>query len=521
MIQKLIYIEEPNMSFGANQKAKSPHAGLMLYGPYEGKPDRHFVCGVIGTKEGITLYKSFVERLQYPIYSGEKHEDKRPSYPGFETVFNVKWSPVPNAEIIVDSVKLDNNINEPILKKRTKIIADLYLNSIEKYLRDNEDSSPDIWIIVLPKNVWLNCRDKSKNSKEEQKQIGKDLKNVMQTDLFEENDLNTILEKKNLLEEIIEADSDFHHHFKAQIIKRKMRVPTQIILEPTLQFKDKYKGLDYEDYMKAHIAWTKSTTLYYKLFGIPWKLADIRKGVCYLGFVFKEVSSGGQKKGYACSAAQMFLDSGDGSVFRGNSGKWYDEEKREYHLDLDSSKELISTALQDYHHKVGTYPDQLFIHGRARFSDDEYSGFLSALEDAKAINTKIICITIKSTKEIKLYRFIDNKVAKYGNLRGLALIIDDKKGHLWTNGFIPEIGTSSSLEIPNSLSVQIQKGQADIKDVLTDILALTKLNYNACIYGDGVPVTIKFSDKIGNILAALLSNKGNTSMDQRQFKYYI
>jgi hypothetical protein len=53
--------------------------------------------------------------------------------------------------------------------------------------------------------------------------------------------------------------------------------------------------------------------------------------------------------------------------------------------------------------------------------------------------------------------------------------------------------------------------------VLNDIMALTKLNYNACVFADGVPVTLKFSDNIGNILTAT----SNWKTDRRQFKYYI
>ena len=38
--------------------------------------------------------------------------------------------------------------------------------------------------------------------------------------------------------------------------------------------------------------------------------------------------------------------------------------------------------------------------------------------------------------------------------------------------------------------------------VLKDILALTKLNYNTCIFGDGMPITLKFADAVGEILTA-------------------
>jgi hypothetical protein len=37
----------------------------------------------------------------------------------------------------------------------------------------------------------------------------------------------------------------------------------------------------------------------------------------------------------------------------------------------------------------------------------------------------------------------------------------------------------------------------------SDTVALTKLNFNACIFGDGLPVTLRFADDIGQILTAI------------------
>jgi hypothetical protein len=33
-------------------------------------------------------------------------------------------------------------------------------------------------------------------------------------------------------------------------------------------------------------------------------------------------------------------------------------------------------------------------------------------------------------------------------------------------------------------------------------MGLTKLNFNSCIYGDGLPVTLRFADLVGEILTA-------------------
>lgn len=37
---------------------------------------------------------------------------------------------------------------------------------------------------------------------------------------------------------------------------------------------------------------------------------------------------------------------------------------------------------------------------------------------------------------------------------------------------------------------------------MADVLALTKLNYNISIFGDGLPVTLRFADSVGEILTA-------------------
>jgi hypothetical protein len=73
------------------------------------------------------------------------------------------------------------------------------------------------------------------------------------------------------------------------------------------------------------------------------------------------------------------------------------------------------------------------------------------------------------------------------------------------------------MEVPNPIYIEINKGEANITQVMKDILALTKLNYNACIYADGEPVTLRFADKIGEILTASTSIQA----PPLAFKYYI
>ena len=63
----------------------------------------------------------------------------------------------------------------------------------------------------------------------------------------------------------------------------------------------------------------------------------------------------------------------------------------------------------------------------------------------------------------------------------------------------------------------MQHGKADIAQVARDILGLTKLNYNACRLGESQPVTVGFSNAIGEILVSNPMVKDPS----RKFKFYI
>jgi len=57
----------------------------------------------------------------------------------------------------------------------------------------------------------------------------------------------------------------------------------------------------------------------------------------------------------------------------------------------------------------------------------------------------------------------------------------------------------------------------DLRTVLSDIMKLTKINYNACNYNDGLPVTVRFADRVGDILTM-----GSSKDAERQpLKFYI
>jgi len=238
-----------------------------------------------------------------------------------------------------------------------------------------------------------------------------------------------------------------------------------------------------------------------------WTLSVVRDDVCYIGLVFKKMDANADGKN-ACCGAQMFLGSGDGVVFKGVVGPWYSPTTTEFHISEAKAREVAAMVVGAYKAKHGRPPKELFIHAKHRFSDEEWRGFSSAVGP----DTKLVGVRIQSSKDIKLFRLGKSPV-----LRGAAYRYTTRIGYLWTLGFIPSLQTYPGREAPNPLMVEVTRGDADLLQVMNDVLALTKLNFNACIYGDGLPVTLRFADDVGEILTAAPLE----DLPPLPFKHYI
>lgn len=507
-MKELIYIEEPNILFAHGQKCTDARDGLALFGPLNNLYG--IKSGVVATKDGLKIFKDYLNHIQKPIYN--TNSITRPMFPGFEAVFGCKWE----AESIVFKEVTNEEIGKLLYNdsthKRTYDLVSLFINKIIA-ANKNEDEKVDVWFVIVPDEIYKYCRPNSvlpKDLVQTKALISKSkAKNFRyEPTLFE--DINIELQAKEKEAVTYNYDAQFHDQLKARLLQHT--IPTQILRESTLawrDFKNKF-GAPLRDFSKieGHLAWTLSTAAFYKAGGKPWKLSDIRSGVCYLGLVYKQVEKSKNPKN-ACCAAQMFLDNGDGTVFKGEVGPWYNPEKGEYHLKPKEAKALLTQALKSYKEQNGEYPKEIFIHAKTRFNGQEWKAF----QEVTPKETNLVGVTITKTKPLKLYR----SEGDYAILRGNAFVVNEKSAFLWTVGHVPKIQTALSMEVPNPIFIEINKGEANIEQVLKDILALTKLNYNACIYADGVPVTLRFADKIGEILTASTDIKA----PPLAFKYYI
>jgi hypothetical protein len=374
----------------------------------------------------------------------------------------------------------------------------MYLEGIDTAAKRDEGFG--VLLCIVPDIVWKNCRPMStvEDGVGESVSANEQAKRAAGPDLFGSYDPDEY-----------RRSVDFRRQLKARAMQ--YGTPIQVIRESTLDFSPaEVVGLSKESPRSA-VAWFLSTALYYKAGGKPWRLCSARKGVCYIGFAFRRTEEAGRKgTKTACCAAQMFLDSGDGIVFKyEEEGPWYSPETKECHLDKKSAENLLTGVLETYKKLDGTPLKEVFLHSRSSISGEEFAGYAKACpEGAKLTGIRVR----RDDRGLMLYRPGDRPV-----LRGTFVPLSDKLCFLWSSGFKLRLETYDGFDVPLPLRIDVQHGQADIRQVAEDILGLTKLNYNTCRLGETDPVTVGFSNKVGEILVTNPTVKGG----RPQFKYYI
>lgn len=502
---------EPALEFAAHQTTAHPKDGLFLYGPHnKSRNSKEIRIGVVGTSDGINHFRTWAaqikRRVEVPPPGKAEKKDRLhlANFPGIEEAFGITFNENEFAACTLDPKAIDTatrilNLHEAVTK-----VVQLYVGRVQRYV-SNEERAVDVWVFVVPEVIFERCRPRAKRLglPMEKGDFGRTQRARSHLPLLDQF-------VDHASENIFEDVPDFHRQVKAACLTIS---PTQVVRETTIApdaFLNKagYPARRTQD--QATVAWNLATGLYYKTQPMPpWKLAGVRRGVCYIGLVYKNLPN--DPNDHVCCAAQMFLSEGDGVVFRGANGPWKTGDF-EYHLKPTAAKELLGKVLATYAEKHGVPPKELFIHGRTTFDNDEWQAF----EEVAPKDTNVVGVRIKTTQgETKLFRDGD-----YPVLRGTALLLDERNANLWTNGYVPQLDTYIGPETPNPLFITVLRSKLqmpEIKTVLNDIMGLTKINYNSCNFNDGLPVTVRFANMVGDVLT-MGSAKG---ADKQPFKFYV
>ena len=508
----LAYIDEPLLEFRFGQKLAYPRDGLFLYGPVDGgRPAVNY--GAIGTPAGLARLERWTESVAgfleppAPRRGSRLIEPQHVAFPGFSAAYNSVWPTKPRTTVAtIDGDALAKALRIANRNEAVKAAVDLYVEPLKAAAARMEDP-PTFWFVVIPEEVF---------------ELGRPLSRVpvperVQGAVRMTKDEALKLEEQHTLFGLDEAEAEVYKyatHFRRQLKARLLndKIVTQIVRETTVAPNDFLKSNGQprrrvED--PATIAWKLSTGAYYKDGGRPWQLADVRNGVCYVGLAYKRREASSDDRFSVC-AAQMFLSSGEGVVFRGALGPWYRADSKQFHLDKSAARNLVSMVVKEYRDQHDhNAPAELFLHAKSSFTDEEWKGFVSGAPP----ETNVVGVQIADARDsMKLFR-----PGKYPIVRGTALLIDDNQAFLWTAGYVPRLDTYLGPETPNPVLIRRQRGNCPFDTVLRDVMGLTKINFNSCLHSDRLPVTIRFADAVGDIMLAA----PQTGEPRLPFKFYI
>jgi len=496
MTESVTVLPEPELEFGLGQTALSPHDGLSLFGPYDAERPHHpasLSYGIVGTNDGIAAANQFFGAMRGPLRNDAARERLWPQFPGFEAAFGSALSPQPTFVAPIDLDELAVAARHADRHRRTGAVVDVYMKALTA--QSERDERVQTAVCVVPDFVFQNCRPESRVTDPIGERLTTSERKAAkagQVALFDRVDPL-----------VYQMSEDFRRQLKARVMA--LDLPVQLVRESTLVLNPAVDRGARQLTPLSDRAWNLGVALYYKAGAKPWRIKTARRGVCYVGLAYRKQGRGGDT---ACCAAQLFVDSGDGVVFRGRFGPWWSEQRREFHLSRDAAAELLAGVLETYRANYSDPLEEIFLHCRSGLDSEEWGGFKSVAP----ADARLVGVRVRVDNHLRMLRS-----GRMPVMRGTFWRVDSRRAYLWGSGYKPRLATYDGAEVPAPLGIEIQRGDADIHHVAADIFGLTKLNYNACRLGESQPVTIKFSDAVGEILVS----NAKIRDPKPHFRFYI
>ena len=298
----------------------------------------------------------------------------------------------------------------------------------------------------------------------------------------------------------------FDAHDELKAIGAELAIPTQIINDRTFDFK-----------YVASVSWRLAIALYVKAGGTPWRLAPL-EGVpsdsAYIGLAYALRDDPANAKFVTC-CSQVFDADGGGMQFvaydaRDPLDDSYDARRNPY-LSRADMRAVLARSLGLYRRRNGgSTPHRVVVHKTTAFTDDELAGASDALATVKEIECVQVTSDVRwrgvwlktSPKEGQV-----SEPHRYPVHRGTMIPLSGTAALVWVAGNAPSVAQrgdsyyQGGKSIPSPLLMTRHMGRGPLEIIATEILALTKMDWNNDALYDPIPVTIRYSQGLARTIA--------------------
>lgn len=489
----ILNIEEPFLEFGLRGEHRDPKVGLREFGPLSlrfGTAHQHEVrVGLVGPRTMLERAWNWFERCQSHISSGSDNQARYPDFPGFQKAFHSALGlskPSWRWEIYDDKL-------EVALKRRPEERFSAVLELYTKGLRELRGSRLDVIIACLPKEVIERCRTvRASHLTRQERELLRKQASGQQT-------------LPGLEELVTVQDTLLSRDFRRALKARAMDLGTPIQIGTDNLFLDSEGNED-----PATRAWNVSLALFYKAGGFPWRLRDLAPQTCYVGISFHHLRTR-QRHHVFSSLAQAFSTAGEGFALRGDIVPWSKEqEDRHPHLDAQQAVRLVEKVLEQYRQRIGGDPLRVVLYKTTKFDSLEQDGFKTALANipvAEMVNLR--------PAEFRLVRR-----GAYPPRRGTLAVVNESTYYLFTNGYFSDWKTYMGAHIPVPYEVNVL-GDTDPVQICSEILGMTKLNWNSARAFSSTPITLRFASEVGSIMSHYADLKQNDEDPEPSYRFYM
>lgn len=497
-------IEEPRLVFKDGSLSVDPKTGLDQFGPFAVAKNMIRI-GIIGTGAGIDSFRSYLEKAQRPILPGlnsrKQHYDSLafPDFPGANTSSSFRSEFVTDTHMQreIPLALFENALKAGNVSANLRQVVELLMEELSA-LADSEPE-PDIVVLVMPPEVERDLatvgaafrpqRIVLTPSKKFEKKLNRKLMKSGQEYLPLDYGDSVVDGQKRYW--------NIHHAVKANAMKYGL--PTQIAWETKLRGEHLTQD-------PASMAWNFFTALFYKAGNIPWQPQVITLNTCFVGVSFYKETPYGDSD-MQTSLAQVFSSTGEGLVLKGQKATIDKRRDKRAHLDESSSEQLLKQALSLYEQHHHTKPTRVVVHKTSRYWPEELKGFKKALGNIYSYDF----LTIEKLDT----RFM--RLGKEPPLRGTVITLAPRHHLLFSVGYVPYLRLYPGMRIPVPLEILEHHGDSSTEKICSEIMALTKLNWNSCSFASSEPITILFARTVGRILTELPQDVA----PQTKYRFYM
>lgn len=270
----------------------------------------------------------------------------------------------------------------------------------------------------------------------------------------------------------------------------------------------------------CRVRWWLSLALYAKALRTPWRLDCLDNETAFVGIGYSVDTAAARGNHILLGCSHLYSARGEGLQFRlGRIENPIIRGKNPF-MSEDDARRTGETIRQLFYDAKMRLPKRVVVHKRTPFTAEEQRGLVQGLEGVA--NVELIEVNVEDSLRYLASKLVDGKleIDKFPIPRGAVVVQNANTALLWVHGSAPSAQNPNykyyqgKRRIPTPLLIRRYLGQSDVIQVATEILGLSKMNWNTFDYYSRLPATLDSASAIAKV-GTYLSGFGSAPYDYR------